>query len=68
MQVDPVARARAIVADCMERGADLPVGEPAPVAPQPRVQSAAVGPRQVAFGLACILLSVCLVVYTLLPQ
>ncbi len=68
MQVDPVARARAIVADCLARGADQATREPAPPAPRPQSRFAALGERQVAVGFACILFSACIIYYTLMPQ
>ncbi len=70
MQVDPVARARAIVADCMARDAEQTTRQPATATPRPRSPAgpAALGGRQVAFGFACILFSVCIIVYTLIPQ
>jgi hypothetical protein len=70
MHVDPVVCARAIVADCLARGADAVSREAEPPV-APRNRRAAVrklGEREVVLGFACILFSACLIFYSLIPR
>jgi len=74
MPVDPVVRARAIVADCLARGAgdsiagDL-TGHPAPQPRRPALRAGwRPGDREVAVAFACIMFSAYIIFYTLIPR
>jgi hypothetical protein len=74
MPVDPVVRARAIVADCLARSAgDGIAGDgTAQAAPPPRRPALRarwrLGDREVAVGFACIMFSAYIICYTLIPR
>jgi hypothetical protein len=75
MHVDPVVRARAIVADCLARGAADEIAEDAagrlaPPASLPAQRAAGWRPadREVAVGIACIMFTAYIIFYMLMPR